>query len=175
MEDGKDTTPEGEEKQKAPEERGQETLADIRKEAKPRRLHRKKKRGRPAMKKVASAAPKSDQEEKPGEGEAASTACGVTVAETIFTLGQAIGGDDWKPTENERSYMVDAWSSYFRAKGITDLPPGWAVLIATAAYAVPRFRKPKTQARVIAAYLKVRSWVRGLMGKKEEAPPEDEK
>lgn len=155
--------------EKPPEERGQETFEDIKKDIKPKRSHHKKtgKRGRPARKaKPTEAVPKVEPTVE--EGEAVSSACAVTVVETIFTLGQAIGGDEWKPSDNERAYMVDAWGSYFRAKGITDLPPGWAVVIATSAYAIPRLRKPKTQTRMIAGYSKVRAWVRSVFGRKED-------
>ena len=159
---------------KPPDEgKGGESFEDIKKDVKPRRVHRKKP-GKRIHRKKTSEAP--EPEEPSLGGESVSSACAVTVVETIFTLGQAIGGEDWRPNENERVFMLDAWSSYFRAKGITDMPPGWAVLIATAAYSLPRLRKPKTQARVIAAYLRGRGWVRRLLGKKEdEAPPEDEK
>ena len=37
-----------------------------------------------------------------------------------------------------------SFEAYFKAKGITDLSPGWALAIALVAYAGPRFRQPKT-------------------------------
>lgn len=75
-------------------------------------------------------------------------ACGVTVAEGVFIIGRAIGGDEWTPDASERSYMVDAWTKYFESKQIADIPPGLILVTALVSYAAPRFSKPVTQGRV---------------------------
>lgn len=75
-------------------------------------------------------------------------ACGSSTAEIIFILGQSLGGGDWQPTQDERSYMTSAWGEYFKAKGVKDLPPGLIVATAMVSYAMPRFALPETKSRL---------------------------
>lgn len=95
--------------------------------------------------------------DKPGQSvqrEADPTDVGKGISESIFALGQLIGGDEWAPVKDptygidERAQMYDAWGRYCEAQGIKDFPPGIAVTMVCIAYAVPRFTKPKTKARV---------------------------
>lgn len=84
----------------------------------------------------------------------ASLQAGRATAEAIFALGQAIGGDEWRPIIaveqgiNEPQQMIEAWASYYQATGKTDVPPWVIVAIACGAYALPRTRLPKTQSRI---------------------------
>ncbi len=88
---------------------------------------------------------------------------GGAIAESIFALGQALGGEEWTPAVNhqygidERAQMHDAWSRYCESKGLDDVPPGLAVLIACFAYAGPRFAMPKTKSRL----QKAKEWAVG--------------
>ncbi|KKN30037.1 hypothetical protein LCGC14_0838100 [marine sediment metagenome] len=81
------------------------------------------------------------------------TDTGRQIAESIFALGQLIGGDEWAPIINEkygideRAQMQSAWVVYCEAKGMSDLPPGIVVAITMIGYAVPRFAMPKTKSR----------------------------
>lgn len=89
-------------------------------------------------------------------------ACGLTAAHSIFFLSQGLGGKDWEPSESESKYMCEAWTAYFRAKGITDIPPGVMLLTALISYAAPRFKMVETQNRLSKSYSWIKSkFVRG--------------
>lgn len=62
----------------------------------------------------------------------------------LYSVGMTIGGDEWRPSDDEHENLSQSFEAYFRVKGITDLSPGWALAIALVAYAGPRFRGPKT-------------------------------
>lgn len=86
-----------------------------------------------------------DQQE---QEKAAYQATGIATAQSIFFIGQAVGGEEWKPDKNEADYMSAAWARYFEAKGIRDLPPGVMVTTAVMCYVAPRLGKPNTRTRL---------------------------
>lgn len=87
---------------------------------------------------------------------------GKVAADITFTIGVAVGGREWAPMKNdemgvdELSFMQDAYANYFEAMGITDVPPGWVLVIALSSYVAPRLVLPKTQTRFSRAY----SWIK---------------
>lgn len=99
------------------------------------------------------------------EYKAADTAA-RSATETIFILGQMIGGEEWQPIidsetgYNEPATIQASFRQYFLAKGITDFPPGVALSIALACYALPRLRKPQTQNRL----MKFVGWIKSKFG-----------
>lgn len=84
---------------------------------------------------------------------AAQSACAI-----LYALGMTIGGDEWKPSDDEHTNLATAFEGYFRAKGLSDIPPGWALTIAVGVYVGPRMRKPKT----LSTLQKIGAGVRGL-------------
>ncbi len=70
---------------------------------------------------------------------------GVAIAESIFMVCQSFGGEDWKPTDNERSIMTNAWSKYCLVTGGFDPPPSLMIAFAGATYAGPRLHLESTQ------------------------------
>lgn len=80
--------------------------------------------------------------------QASARATGAAIASSMFMIGRSFGGEAWKPTPDEVSINVDAWSAYCLAKGIQDFPPGIAVCIATLGYVGPRLFMPETKQRV---------------------------
>ena len=114
----------------------------------------KKKRGRKAGGESKLELPGAEPGSTPSKA-------GQQIAESIFALGQIIGGEEWAPIYNakygidEREQMYDAWGRYCEAKEIDDMPPGLAVTMVTIAYVAPRFAKPKTKAR----WEKTKLWV----------------
>lgn len=68
----------------------------------------------------------------------------VGACTVLYSVGMTIGGDEWRPSDDEHANLAQSFEAYFRVKGITDLSPGWALAIALVAYAGPRFRGPKT-------------------------------
>lgn len=78
-----------------------------------------------------------------GDYRAASVAiCGIG-----FGVAQSLFGEAWKPQSAEQSNIESAVETYFRAKGIIDLPPGIVVVLAVGAYALPRVNDPITRER----------------------------
>lgn len=86
---------------------------------------------------------------------------GLATAQVIFTMGVAIGGEEWQPViddstgVNEPHQMAQAWAEYYKATGITNMPPWLTVVIACGSYAMPRLAMPKTQTRL----QRLRGWI----------------
>jgi hypothetical protein len=80
-------------------------------------------------------------------------AAGTATHLTILT-GIMIGGTDFQPMKNpmvggmdDAEFLNKAYTDYFQAKGVTDIPPGVALTAALMCYVAPRFRLPETQSR----------------------------
>ncbi len=101
--------------------------------------------------------------------------------------GVIIGGEEFAPMRKEiqpgividdMASLTGAFTTYFHAKGITDLPPGVVLAAALLGYIAPRFAMPKTQSR----WSKLKGWVASKYagwkyGKKapRSAPVDDKK
>jgi len=116
-------------------------------------LHQMSKDGMPKITKAGNFKKKPGKSKSaianvtPPDEDASYKACGSSTAEIIFIAGQGIGGAEWKPRPEERAYMSDAWTQYYKAKGVEDLPPGVIVATALISYVAPRFTMPETQTR----------------------------
>lgn len=75
-------------------------------------------------------------------------ATGTVIATLFLGACQSIGGEEWEPSQHERDFQTSAWQAYCVAKGMKELSPGLALSVAIGSYAMPRFTKPKTAARV---------------------------
>jgi len=101
-------------------------------------------------------------------------AAGIATAHAIFQAGQLLGGEEWAPIKNaeygldETKQMETAWIEYYKAKGVTDFPPGVILLMTLGAYAAPRFALPKTKSRLQVAV----SWVKNKLSRKKEEKTE---
>lgn len=88
------------------------------------------------------------------EGGQDSTAVAIATVDGIQALGLMIGGDEWayqrdeKIGLDERAQGISAFKNFFDAQGVVDIPPGLALAIWGASYAVPRFFRPKTRSRL---------------------------
>lgn len=107
----------------------------------------------------------------PGTEAAHYEASGRVMAETIFSLGQMFFGPEWAPQQvagqiDERGQMSTAWAEYFRAKGLSDIPPGMAIAIAMGSYTLPRLAMPTTKSR----FTRLGAWFKNRK-KKKPAPP----
>ena len=108
---------------------------------------------------------------------------GKAAAALIFQAGLIIGGDEWQPVinesigRNEPLEMETAWINYFKAKGITDFPPGVVLALTMVSYAVPRFAQPKTKTRFQMIGLWIKSKIPTRKKATEKAPemPEEKK
>jgi len=90
-------------------------------------------------------------------------------ANLTFQLGLMLGGEEWQPTidhttgHNEPLMLETAYKDYFISEGITDFPPGVALVMALGVYAGPRFLMPTTKTRL----QKFTGWCKGFFGKKK--------
>ena len=104
-----------------------------------------------------------------GQGVPNFAAVGQGMAETLFTIGRTLGGEEWAPIKrddlgiDERAAMSDAFTSYAKSKNLKDIPPGIMLTIVILGYAGPRFAMKQTQSRMA----KVREWFRNLRKPKE--------
>lgn len=73
---------------------------------------------------------------------------GAAVSQSFFVLCTLMGGDEWRPDRREISAMTTAWTEYFRAKGISDIPPEALLGAALIGYAGPRLIQPTTSRRL---------------------------
>jgi hypothetical protein len=102
----------------------------------------------------------------------------TATVEAIGMAGRMLGGEEWafiRSVEHgvdEKAAGIDAFTSYYNAKGITDVPPGVLLAIWGLSYAGPRFAMPKTKSRVRIAF----EWARSKLSRKRYArkEPEDE-
>jgi hypothetical protein len=91
-----------------------------------------------------------------------SRAAAVSAVGGIQALGIMVMGKEWKYARDERTGTdeelggIEAFTKYFEARGVVDIPPGVAVAIWSMAYAIPRFTQPQTQTRAQLAY----AWLR---------------
>jgi hypothetical protein len=74
--------------------------------------------------------------------------------DTGLGMATMMGGELWRPSEDETRELRAAVTRFIQAKNISDLPPGWALLLICATYAMPRmlpfFREKLIAAGVIA-------------------------
>lgn len=93
-------------------------------------------------------------------------AAGQAIADAIIGSAHMLMGDEWAPRidpssgMNERLALGMAWGRYFEARGMRDIPPGWALTIVMCSYAVPRLTQPQTQTRLG----KIGAWCKEKIG-----------
>lgn len=76
-------------------------------------------------------------------------AAAIESASILIFGGVAIFGDEWQPkSPAEQKGLEDAFERYYVAKGITEFPPTVALMLAVAAYSVPRLTAPATKSKV---------------------------
>lgn len=65
---------------------------------------------------------------------------GMIAAESMFSAAQMFGGEAWAPKTgkkgepNEREMVTASFATYFEAKGISDIPPGLALVMSVGSY-----------------------------------------
>ena len=87
-------------------------------------------------------------------------ALGMVASETMFSGLCLFLGADWQPDDEERKRLYHAFGVYLRAKGYSDIPPGWLLAGAIGSYVRPRVSKPDTTTRLTLFAL----WVRRKIG-----------
>jgi hypothetical protein len=65
-----------------------------------------------------------------------------------FSGGENVFGPDWVPNDQEREGIPKAFTQYFRAKEIGDIPPGVALCLALGTYSLTRWSKPTVRERI---------------------------
>lgn len=81
-------------------------------------------------------------------------AAGAFISLNIMAFGEEFKPDDQAEIEGLRTGFAD----YFESQDITDLPPGMALVMVMGAYMVPRFTRPKAQARVLNIWGRAKLW-----------------
>ncbi len=77
-------------------------------------------------------------------------ASATMIAGLMFTTGQAAFGKAWKPSDDEKAGIEEAFATYFAAKGFDDIPPGLALILAIGMDAGTRLATdPETKERLV--------------------------
>lgn len=130
-----------------------------------------------------NAAPENVANAPQDQTAAISMAAGTATTLTILAAC-AIGGDDFAPQKNDLAggmtddkFLMSAYFDYFKAKGVSDIPPGVALCAALMLYIAPRLSKPQAQSRLkkvggVVARGVVTIW-RKIRRKKNNAPYAD--
>lgn len=89
-------------------------------------------------------------------------ATATVMAELVFAIGMAAGGSEWKPRDEERDSLKDAFRNYCATRGVSELPPELVVAVALGGYAIPRCFMPETKSKIQRAkewlYAKIAVW-----------------
>jgi hypothetical protein len=104
-------------------------------------------------------------------------AAAMGTVDTLLGLSTAMLGGDFMPlNENgmdERQNMIEVYARYYHYKGVTDIPPGLAVVAITAGYYAARLTKPTTRKRLAIGGLWVKSkWQNWRNRKKKRFDPD---
>jgi len=91
----------------------------------------------------------------------------------FINIGVLIFGEEWLPEKapvDETGMIVQAFDDYYKVKGVADIPPGIALVIALGGYGIKRFAKPvtKTKLQLIAGSVieRVKGFFNRIRGKK---------
>lgn len=96
-------------------------------------------------------------------------------AAVTFRMGVLIGGEEFEPRTdsqtglNEAEFMRQSYKDYFEAKGVTEVSPGWILVIALTTYVAPRLTMPKTQTRIqriSKSFAKAAIWIKYKLSRK---------
>jgi hypothetical protein len=84
---------------------------------------------------------------------------GKLAAGMFFGAGEAAFGDDWAPDvkAGEHIQVAKAFSKYFESQEMSDISPGWALVLTLGAYSIKRFHKPTIRERLGAGLVWVKS------------------
>lgn len=72
-------------------------------------------------------------------------------ASGFINVGVLIFGEEWLPEKtpvDETGMIVQAFDDYYKIKGVADIPPGIALVIALGGYGIKRFAKPNTKTKM---------------------------
>lgn len=77
---------------------------------------------------------------------------GKIAAGVFFATGEAAFGADWSPdtANKEHLQIANAFSKYFESQQLSDISPGWALVLTLGSYTIKRFHKPTIRERVSA-------------------------
>jgi len=89
-------------------------------------------------------------------------AAAKAICSTIFTLGISVGGVQCKPLPQHVESMESAYENYFRQRGVTDIPPGVAVLLATGGYGLFCYQSSQLVQQQVGG---IRGWIIRKIGK----------
>jgi hypothetical protein len=86
---------------------------------------------------------------------------GGLAAHYWFTSGEVVFGEEWRPIDDEKRQIPAAFTAYFRAKEIGDIPPGVALVLALSMYTTARIARPTVRERIAG----FGGWIKGRWNK----------
>lgn len=85
-------------------------------------------------------------------------AAAALAAQLTFSLGQLVGGPEFKPEEGEPEAMHAAYYAVCQKYGISDLPPLAVLAVVVGGYTVKRWHKPVFKEKRVGWRQKVKQW-----------------
>jgi hypothetical protein len=95
------------------------------------------------------------------------SATGKILAGLFFGITTGAIGPEWEPSVSENEQITAATIRYCEAMEISDIPPGFALLLCVGMYAVPRFAHENTRNKVSRVAEAI-----GLKKRKKTVPPD---
>ena len=129
------------------------------------RFSKAKGKGRKASPKLGGL-PAEVKPDPEAQTRAQARAAGITLANMGLAIAQGLGGEEFKPSEEERVMLEAGTADYCEAKGVSDLPPGLALASIWGAYLLPKFAKPKTRSRLGAFWEKIKARIQNWRAKR---------
>lgn len=78
-------------------------------------------------------------------------ALGKVAATLWFGTGEVLLGSEWAPETGEPMMIAGAFSKYFQASGINDIPPGAQLALILGSYALKRTTRPTIKSKLSGA------------------------
>lgn len=78
-------------------------------------------------------------------------ALGGALVAMVTGAATTLIGPEWEPQPHESATLTETTAAYLKAKNVSDIPPGWMLVIAICSYALPRLATDNTQMKIHAA------------------------
>jgi len=69
-----------------------------------------------------------------------------------------VGGDEFEAESDEQAHLTKSFADYYRAKGITDIPPGAALALGLGFFVLKRWNRPAVVERRKTIWARVKGW-----------------
>lgn len=101
------------------------------------------------------------EETEGGADNGGAKALAVSASFCFSGLGCALFGETFAPTPKETSDVSDAFARYFEASGISDVPPGVALIMLLGGLTLSKMADPKCKEAFLKRVSGIKGWISG--------------